>query len=231
MFLSNPKIFWNADNGGGDGGETPTDSGAAADAIDSEKFQQLQSAHDKANKRARELDKELKALRAELDEKSKKEATESGDVNKVRTEFQKDIDKRDAQIAELTGKLKNTVIESRFNAIATKYFTEDAVSKGVVWKLLQDQLDISEEESGTLVPVFKNSALKFEDALKQYANENPFLAKNAAISGSGARDAGGDSKKSNGVPTDFSSWTYAKKKEWMQDNPDLAVEAASKALG
>ena len=191
----------------------------AADAIDPQKFTELQSAHDKANKRARELDKELKQIRAELDEKNKKEATDSGDANKIRAEFQKDIDRLTGEKTEVENKFKRAVIESKFNALAPEYFTPDAIKKGVVWKLIKDDVDIAEED-GNVHPVFKNSALPFESALKKFADENPFLAKNPGKPGSGAGGAGSDKKEQGMTRERFHEMSKTEQQAWALKNRD-----------
>jgi len=211
-----------------DSGNEEGKNGAAQANTDLDsKLSSLQLAHDKANKKARTLAEENARLKSELEERTKKETENSGDVNKIREMFQADVTKLQTQNTELQARLKKTVVESTFNQLAGSYFTEAAIKTGDVWKLLSDQVDVAEDDDGNYIPVAKNSALPFESFLQKFAEERPFLAKNPGKAGVGTKGTEKSGAGATEVPSDFQGWSFEKKKEWMRDNPKLAARAAA----
>lgn len=178
---------------------------------------ELIARRDSANKKARILQKELEDLKSQLGNREKEDAEKSGDLNRIRSEFQKDLDKLATEKQQLADKLRRSVIQSQFNALASGIFTDEAVKKGVVWKLLQDDLDINEDDEGNLIPVAKSSALSFEAFLKKYAEENPFLAKNPAKGGTGAK--GSSQQPNGGVTIEELAKLPDKGRQWLKENP------------
>lgn len=180
---------------------------------------ELIARRDSANKKARLLAKELEDLKGQLASFEKKGAEESGDITKIREQFQKELDLEKQKTETLSKRLRNSVIKNAFLAEAPKHFVDKSIDQ--VWRLLESDFDIEQSDEGDEKIVVKNSALTFQDHLKRFAQENDYLAKNPGKPGDGVRNENG-SNGTVGVPKDFNNWGQEQQSQWMKANPDAA---------
>lgn len=183
--------------------------------------------HNAANKRARQLADKVKELESKLSEITKT-TPEPGDPAKLRETFANREKELTQQIQALNGQVKERDKRDAFMRHAG-LFVEKSVEQ--VWKLVQGDLDVVEED-GKFSVIVRDSHLSVGDYLKKFADENDYFAKNPGKAGTGANGAGKDKNgKATSIPGDFGSWSKDRKVEWMRENPALAAEAAAKALG
>lgn len=230
MFLRKPLFFLDNDPSGG-GNEEPKGDPNPDPASDddspawAEEKDKLLKAHNKANKEARELRKQVESLTAKL-QKLEESNPENGDPAKLREKFQSREKELTDQIDALTGKLNESKKRGAFDKLAPNLFVDKSIEQ--VWKLVGPDLEL--DDSGNVI--FKDSHRSFADDLKRFADENDYFAKNPGKAGTGANGAGTQKGgKATSVPADLRMWSKDRQSEWMKENPELAAEAAAKALG
>lgn len=201
-------------------GETTADN--APDGKQSEwesERAELIARRDSANKKAREAAKELDALRQKLAGFEKQSAEESGDVNKIREQFQKELETERTKAKTLEQRLRNSVIKNAYLAEASKHFVDKSIDQ--VWRLLESDFDLEQDDSGSEKIVVKNSALSFGEYLKRFADENDYLAKNPGKNGTATRN-NNTSDIGGVIPRDFYKWDQQQQSKWMAANPEAA---------
>lgn len=210
----------NTDVNAGKSGDASDDNQDNTNGWEVEK-KELIKGRDTAKQKVRELAEELKAAKSKLEELDRKKAEESGDVNKLREAFSKDVEKEKARADELSSRLRNAVVKNAFLAEAPNHFVDKSIS--AVWQLIQADLELEQDEDGSDKVVIKNSALSLSDYLKKYAQENDYLAKNPAKAGQGSKGNQNSAKGSSTLPSNWESLSKEERTQWFRDNPEYKM--------
>lgn len=193
------------------------ESSETKENINREEVEALKKAHDAANFKARNLEKELKELRTKIGETTKETAAKDGDINKLRDEYSKDLKAKEDEVSALSNKLKDAVIKTKFFASAPNLFIPKSFE--TVWKLLENEFEI-QEDNGQQKIVVKNSALDFESYLKKYAAENEFFAKAQGVGGAGTTQPNGKALAEGELSReDFHKMSRQEQQAWAVKNP------------
>lgn len=183
-------------------------------------YETLKKQHDAANFKARKLEKELKTVNEKLQTLERKGVEDSGDINKIREAFSKDVQKEKERADSLEQRLRNMVLKNSFLSEAPKLFVDKSIDK--VWKLIESDLDLQQDEAGEKV-IVKDSALSFSDYLKKFAEENDYLAKNPALKGGGSKGAESNSSRTATLPSNWESLSKEQRTQWFKEHPDFKL--------
>jgi len=215
----------NTSNGAGDqsddNGSISTEPEGKEETLEFWKTEALEARkrRDDAAKRARLLAKENEELKGSKSKDDKDNAEKSGDIARLRTEFQKDLETKDSEIEGLRTKLKKAVVESKFRSVASEFFVPQAIDD--LWQLTENDFDLEEDEDGRTVPIVRNQVDSFESYLKKLADKKPHFAKNPKKSGVGASGPGDRSKGANADLEKLKGMTAEEQKAILASNPEL----------
>lgn len=235
MHIGTKRFFFNADSSA-EGGESDdsTSKDGGADAKNEPTIAELQAQikelideRQAAKTRARKAEDELSDLRKKHKGKERESAEQSGDIEKVRASFQERETELSSTIDGLKSQLKERDKRAAFDRNAHLFADE---LRDDVWELVKGKLDVI-EEGGMFKVVTIDDHRSPDEFLKGFAAKRPHYAKNPGKSGTSADGVKQKGGKATTIPADLRSWPKDKQSEWMKDNPELAAEAAAKALG
>lgn len=201
----------------GENQNTSDESLENKDIINREEVEALKARHDAANFKARKLEKELSDIKKQLGDHSKETAAKEGDINKLRAEYAKDLEAKDNEVKTLNSKLKDAVVKTQFFAKAQEHFIPKSFD--AVWKLLENEFDI-QEENGQSKVIVKNSALDFDSYLKKFATENEYFAKAQGVGGTGTIAPNKGNLPNQMSREEFHKMDRKAQQEWAIKNPE-----------
>jgi len=218
---TNPEA---ADADSGTTGSEPEGKTVSIDVVQADLAEAIKR-RDSFAKKYRETDAELKALKEQQNGKNRDDAEKTGDVAKLRTEYQRDLEAKDLIISQKDAHLKKVIIENKFRSIASGIFLDSAIDD--VWFLTKEGFDLEADEEGNLLPVVKGKPVSFEQHIKKLAEDKPYLAKNPKKAGAGAHGPGSESTSEfeKSIPTmaELSAMPDGGI-SWLKNNQKLAAK-------
>ena len=190
---------------------------------------EAQKRRDTFAKDLRKAREEIETLKSNQSSKNKDDAEKSGDVTRIKAEYQADREQWQTKLTNTEAQLRTVVIEGKFKEVAREVgFLPEAL--GDLWKLHAGEFDIESTESG-LEPVVKNSSHKFSDYVKKLAEQKPYLVANTNKGGSGATGPGNTKGASKNLTVDdVVKMSEADQRKAFQERPDLAQEALGRLI-
>lgn len=174
---------------------------------------------DSASKRARELDARLKELESKFSDGNKKTAEDSGDVARLKAEYQRDLEAISKERDSLQGALKKQVIENRFRSLGAELFHKDGLEDA--WLLTKDQFELEQDDEGNYVPLVKGSSYSFETYLRKLAESKPHLAAPTKKPGTGSTGPATGNGSTGMTLAELVKLPDAEQKKVLASNPEL----------
>ncbi len=178
---------------------------------------------DSAAKRAREMEARVKELESQLSSGNKKTAEDSGDVARLKAEYQRDLEAISKERDTFQGALKKQVIENRFRALGAELFHKDGLEDA--WALTKDQFELEQDEDGNYTPLVKGSSYSFETYLRKLAEQKPHLAAPTKKPGTGSNGTGNARPGGEMTLEQVAKLPSDEQKKVFAANPELMKQA------
>lgn len=186
--------------------------------------QQISTANERL-KKLEELERKLEDDEAQRQgniEKLRKSAADRetellAENQKVRTELQEMLAKKDAEIVTLRDKY---LLQAEVMRVLGEVTTDAEVS----WLLVKDHMELAEDDDGQLKPRVKDSTLDVKTFVERHFEERgkDYLLRNKRKQGTGAQQSGETNGKH--VSLDQISKSPDRGRELFTKNPDAALE-------
>lgn len=178
---------------------------------------------DSAAKRARENEARVKELESQMSSGNKKSAEDSGDVARLKAEYQRDLETLTGERDSLKSALKKQVIENKFRALGSELFHKDGLEDA--WALTRDQFELEQDEDGNFTPLVKGSSYSFETYLRKLAETKPHLAAPSKKPGTGSSGTGDSRPGTSMTIEEVRKLPSAEQQKLFAANPELRRQA------
>lgn len=218
-------LFFSSDGGEGGSGGSSSDGDSGDETIETLKAKLADAERVKAEaiegrqttKQAlKDAKAEAERLKGELEGLNRKKIEESGDLDKIRGEYQKEVDKEKDRAAAAENALKTERIQNSFRAAAGGLILPEYVDD--VFILLRDKFDISKDSGQVHVP---GSTKSVKDFVREYLESKPAYAVNPAVGGGGVNGGANRGETGTGMTEKrFKEMTPAQQQKWARENPN-----------
>ncbi len=163
-------------------------------------YQKEKEKRQQASKQRDELKKKADLIPEDLDSESLQQAIERAkngnkdpELEKIKSEWQKEVEKRDQALQSKEQQMRNLIIENNLGSALTESAITNPVYQKAAKRLLADQIELEEDHQGNLNPVVENqfgTKVALNEYVKNWASGDEGKAFVNPNQGSGARGAG-----------------------------------------